>query len=88
MSTLIVLALVFALAVFAMVVFVAVVVSIHSEAQYREMPTKAPRPLAAMVRRLLGVYVGKPTDTDTDDHREECLTGQSTDWWNRGGPNQ
>jgi hypothetical protein len=40
-----------------------------------------------MVRRLLGVYVGKPTDTVTDD-REECLTGQSTDWWNKGGGNR
>jgi len=40
-----------------------------------------------MVRRLLGVYVGKPTDTITHDDREECLTGQSTDWWNKGGGN-
>ena len=38
-----------------------------------------------MVRRLLGVYVGKPADTDADDDREECLTGNSTDWWNKGG---
>jgi hypothetical protein len=88
MSTFIVLALVFALAVLAVVVFVAVVVSIHSESHYREMPTTAPRPLTAMVRRLLGVHVHRPTGSDTRDLREECLTGQSTDWWNRGGPNR
>ena len=81
----IVLALVFAVAVLAMVIFVAVVVAIHSEAPY-QMSTRPQGPLSAMVRWLLGVYVGKPADTDTDDHhREECLTGQSTDWWNKGG---
>jgi hypothetical protein len=84
MSPLTVLALVFALAVFAVVVFVAVIVGIHSESNHREMTTRAQRPLTAVVRRLLGVYVGKPTDVDTDD-REECLTGQSTDRWNKGG---
>ena len=85
MSAIIVLSVGFALAVFAAVVFVAVVVAIHSEPHYR-MVTKAQRPLAAMVRRLLGVYVGKPADADTDaEDREECLTGNSTDWWNKGG---
>ena len=85
MSPITVLALVFALAVFAVVVFVAVVVGIHSESHHREMTTRAQRPLTALVRRLLGVYVGKPTDMVPDDHREDCLTGQSTDWWNKGG---
>jgi hypothetical protein len=81
----IVLALVFAIAVLALIVFVAVVVGIHSEAPY-QMSTRPRGLLAAMVRRMLGVYVGKPADTDTGDHREECcLTGQSTDWWNKGG---
>ena len=84
MSAIIVLALVFALAILATVVFVAVVVAIHSEPRYR-MTIKAQRPLAVIVRRLLGVYVGKPADTDSDDNREECLTGNSTDWWNKGG---
>jgi hypothetical protein len=85
MSAIIVLALVFALAVLATVVFVAVVVGIHSEPRYQEMTTQPQGPLTAMVRRLLGVYVSKPTDADADDDREECLTGQSTDWWNKGG---
>lgn len=80
----IVLALVFAVAVLAVVIFVAVVVGIRSEAPYRM--SARPRGLhAAMVRRLLGVYVGNPAETGTDDHPEECLTGQSTDWWNKGG---
>ena len=87
MSTMIVLALVLALTLFAVVVFVAVVLGIHSESRYQEMPTKAQRPLAVMVRRLLGVYVGKPADTGAEDNREECLTGNSTDWWTKGGRN-
>ena len=87
MAPFIVLALVFALAIFAVVVFVAVVVGIHSERHYREMTTKPQGPVGAMVRRLLGVYVAKPTDRVTGD-REECLTGQSTDWWNKSGGNQ
>ena len=87
MAPFIVLALVFALAIFAVVVFVAVVVGIHSERHYREMTIKPHGPIGVMVRRLLGVYVAKPTETVTDDDREECLTGQSTDWWNKGGGN-
>ena len=84
----IVLALVLAVAVLAVVIFVAVVVGIHSEAPY-QMSTTPRGPLAAVVRRLLGVYVGKPADTDTaGDDREECLTGNSTDWWNKGGGNR
>jgi hypothetical protein len=81
MPAIIVLAVVAALAILAAVVLVAVVVAIHSEPHY-QMATKAQRPLAAMVRRLLGVYVGDPP---SNDDREECLTGQSTDWWNKGG---
>ena len=80
----IVLALVLTFAVLAVVIFVAVVVGIHSEAPY-QMSTTPRGPLSAMVRRLLGVYVGKPADTETaGDDREECLTGHSTDWWNNG----
>ncbi len=89
MAPFIVLALVFALAIFAVVVFVGVVVGIHSERHHREMTAKPQGPVGAMVRRLLGVYVGKPADSGTaSDDREECLTGQSTDWWNKGGGNR
>jgi hypothetical protein len=87
MSAIIVLAVVAAFTVLAAVVFFAVVVAIHSE-PHRQMATKAQRPLAAVVRRLLGVYVSKPADVATDDNREECLTGQSADWWNKGGWDQ
>lgn len=83
MSPVIVLALVAALAVAAAVVFVAVVIGIRSE-PYPQMAARAQRPLAAIVRRLLGVYVSKPVDA-ADDNREECLTSQSADWWHRGG---
>jgi hypothetical protein len=84
MSLIIVLALVFVLAALAVIVFVAVVVAIHSEPN-NQMTTRAQSPLGAMVRRLLGVHVSKPAARDVDDDREECLTGNSTDWWNKGG---
>ena len=84
MSAIIILALVLALAGLATVVFVAVVLAIHSEPHYR-MTAKAQRPLTAIVRRLLGVYVGESADVNTDDDREACLTGNSTNWWNKGG---
>jgi len=87
MLPLTVLVLVMALAILAVLMFVAVVLGIRSESGYREMPTRAQRPLAVMVRRLLGVYVGKPANTDAEDNREECLTGSSTDWWTKGGRN-
>lgn len=86
MSPIAILALVFALAFLATVVFVAVVVGIHSEPNDRHTGNGPQRPLAVVVRRFLGVYVSKPADADADtDNREECLTGQSTDWWNKGG---
>jgi hypothetical protein len=85
MSLIIVLTLVFALAFSAVVLFTAWIIGIRSEPRYQEMTTQAQRPLAALARRLLGVYVGKPTHADTDD-REECLTGSSADdWWSKGG---
>jgi hypothetical protein len=84
MLAIIVLAVVAALTVLGTVVLVAVAVAIHSE-PHNQMATKAHRPLAAIVRRMLGVYVSKPADAADNDNREECLTGQSTDWWNKPG---
>ena len=84
MLAIIVLALVSALAVLAGIVFVAVVAAIHSEPRHR-MSTKALGPLTAMVRRLLGVYVRESAEEGARGDREECLTGNSTDWWNKGG---
>jgi hypothetical protein len=82
----IVLALVLAGTVLAVVILIAVIVGIHSEAPY-QMSTHPQGLLSAIVRRLLGVYVGKPADTDTaNDDREDCLTGNgnSTNWWDNG----
>jgi hypothetical protein len=83
MSAIIVLAVVAALAGLGTVVLVVVVVAIHSEPH--RMATRAHGPLTAIVRRMLGVYVSKPADAADNDNREECLTGQSTDWWNKAG---
>ena len=82
----IVLELVLAGTVLAVAILLAVVIGIHSEAPC-QMSTQPQGPLSAVVRRLLGVYVAKPADTDSaDDDREECLTGNgnSTDWWDNG----
>jgi hypothetical protein len=85
MTPLVILALVATLAVLAVVVLVAVIIGIHSEPS-RQMATQARGPLSAMVRRLLGVYVARPNNADpTSDDREECLTGNSADWWDKGG---
>jgi len=61
-----------------------VVMGIRSEQHYR-MSARPQGLLDALVRRLLGVYVGTPADAKDRDDREECLTGQSPDWWNKGG---
>lgn len=84
MSVTIFLAVTFALAVFAAAVFVAVVVGIRSEPR-NQMTARAHRPLAAMVRRLLGVYVSKTTNANAADDREDCLTGNSASRRNKGG---
>jgi len=67
MLPLIVVALAFVLAVCGVIVLIAVVVSIHSE-PHRQMTVRANGPLAVLVRRLLGVYVAKPANTDADDN--------------------
>jgi len=85
MSPLIVLAFVAALTVLAAILFVAVVIGIHSESGYRTMTTKTQRPLAVIVRRLLGVHVRKPSNTEATHSPEECLTGAATDWRDNSG---
>jgi len=84
MSPFMVLTLVSGLAVAAVAVLAMVVMGIRSERSYR-MSTRPQGLLDALVRRLLGVYVGRSADTEDRDDREECLTGQSADWWNKGG---
>jgi len=84
MSPLIVLTLISGLIGAAVTVFVIVVMGIRSERHYR-MSTRPQGLLDALVRRLLGVYVSRSADAEDRDEREECLTGQSADWWNQGG---
>ena len=84
MSPFIALALVSGLVGAAVTMFVIVVTGIRSERHYR-MSTRPQGLLDALVRRLLGVYVGRSADAEDTDDREECLTGQSADWWNKGG---
>ncbi len=83
MSPFMVLTLVSGLAVATVTVLVLVVMGIRSERRYR-MGTRPQGLLNALVRRLLGVYVSRPDDEEGTDDREECLTGNSTDWWNNG----
>jgi hypothetical protein len=85
MALLMILALVAALAVLAVVILVAVIIGIHSEPN-PQMATQPRGPLSTLVRCLLGVYVARPINPDiNNEDREECLTGNSTDWWNKGG---
>lgn len=53
-----------------------VVAGIRSEPLHRILSSRAPNPLSAMVRRLLGVRVRRPGDADTC--REVCLAGHAT----------
>jgi hypothetical protein len=79
-----VLTLVSGLAGAAATVLAMVVMGIRSERHYR-MSSRPQGLLDALVRRLLGVYVGRSADAEDRDDREECLTGQSADWWSKGG---
>lgn len=80
-----VIALVIALAALATLLLVAVVVGIRSEPTQQELSSEAAGPVTGIVRRILGVYVGKPTKSATNEDREECLAGYSADWWNTDG---
>ena len=80
-----VIALVVALAALATLLLVAVVVGIRSEPPQQELSSRPAGPVTAIVRRMLGVYVGKPAKAAADEEREECLAGYSADWWNTDG---
>jgi hypothetical protein len=80
-----VIALVVALAAIAALLLVAVVVGIHQEPSHQELRSRPSGPVAAIVRRLLGVYIRKPADAEADDDREACLAGHSTDSRNTDG---
>lgn len=67
-----------AVAVAVMILLAVVVVAIRQEPR-AELGTRAPNPVAAMVRRLLGLYVRRPDQTADEAGRcETCLTGRMT----------
>lgn len=68
--------LVFAVIALVLLTLAFVVAGIRSEPRYRGLSSRAPNPLSAMVRRLLGVRVRRPGDADTS--REACLAGHAT----------
>jgi len=67
------------LLIIAAVALLAVVVAaIRQESRDAELGTYAPNPMAALVRRLLGVSVRRP-ETAEDEQREACLAGHRQD---------
>lgn len=52
-----------------------VVAAIRSEPADERLCSRAPDPLSAIVRRLLGVYVRRPGDSGAS--REACLAGHA-----------
>jgi hypothetical protein len=61
-----------AIVMLVLVLLVVVVVAIRQEPRDAEMRNVAPSPIAVLVRRLLGVYLRRPTTpTDSTDWREE-----------------
>jgi hypothetical protein len=66
-----------AFAVIAVALLAMVVAAIRQEPRDAELGSYAPNPMAALVRRLLGVSVRRP-ETAGDEQREACLTGHAT----------
>lgn len=74
-----------ALAAIAAFLFVAVVVGIRQEPSDQELTSRASALIAAITRRLLGVYVRKPFDAEAAEDREPYLAGHPTHPWNTDG---
>jgi hypothetical protein len=64
-------------AVAAVALLAVVVAAIRQEPRDAELGSYAPNPMAALVRRLLGVSVRRPEKAD-DDQQEACLAGHAT----------
>jgi len=75
MILILIIAAVFAVA--AVALLAVVVAAIRQEPCDAELGSYAPNPMAALVRRLLGVSVRRP-QTAGDEQREACLTGHAT----------
>jgi hypothetical protein len=67
--------LVFAATALILLLLAVVVAAIRSESPYQRLSTRAPNGLGAVVRRLLGVHVRRPADSDAS--REACLAGHA-----------
>jgi hypothetical protein len=67
--------LVFAVIALVLLALAVVVAGIRSEPPHEGLSSRAPNPLSAMVRRMLGVHVRRPGDTNTS--REVCLAGHA-----------
>ncbi len=70
---LIILILVGAVMVLVLVLLAIVIVGMRQEAPAEELSMQAPSLFAALVRRLLGVYVRKPDPSLDERHGEPCL---------------
>jgi heme/copper-type cytochrome/quinol oxidase subunit 2 len=63
---------VFVIFALVLILLAVVVVAIRQEPRDAEMSNVAPSPIAVVVRRLLGVYLRRPTtQADSTDWREE-----------------
>jgi hypothetical protein len=59
---------------------VMVVAGIHQEPTTIELTSRAPRPTAALARRMLGVHVRRPEPSENDEaHRCPCLAGHGSE---------
>ncbi len=57
-----------------LVLLAIVVIGMRQEAPTEELSIQAPSLFAALVRRMLGVYVRKPDPHPDERHGEPCLT--------------
>ena len=75
-----------AVAVVVLALLTVVVAAIRQEPHGAELATRAPNPMAALVRRLLGLYVRRPGKAaDDTDQRETCFAGRVTGADSEGG---
>lgn len=67
-----------ALGVLVLILLAVVVAGIRRERPTTELSRRAPNPISAVTRRLLGVSVRRP-DPDEAGRRDTCLAGHSAD---------
>jgi hypothetical protein len=69
-----------ALALIVALLFAVVVAGIRQEPTDTTMPSRAPRPTAALARLLLGAHVRRPDSADdVDERRCSCVAGQGSE---------